>query len=165
MPSPSKTGKRKKRPLKTKAGGLTLTEVAELEDLRRELERKAGGSSPSRWNANPDDVQRSVAHLVLTLVEFIRQFRVDIGLIGISSIEPDGTLRDFDYREVKVARAIIEHSRQVWLVADHSKFNRPAMVELAHLNHIDCLYTDRAPPEPYTALLAEADVRCVVAED
>ena len=53
-------------------------------------------------------------------VEFIGQFRVDIGLIGISGIEADGTLRDFDYREVKVARAIIEHSREVWLAADHS---------------------------------------------
>ena len=97
-------------------------------------------------------------------VEFIRQFRVDIGLIGISGIEADGSLRDFDYREVKVARAIIEQSRQVWLAADHSKFNRPAMVELARLNHIDSLFTDRAPPEAFTALLAEADVRCVVAE-
>jgi DeoR family glycerol-3-phosphate regulon repressor len=58
-------------------------------------------------------------------VDFIRQFKVDIGLIGISGIEADGTLRDFDYREVKVARAIIEHSREVWLAADHSKFNRP----------------------------------------
>ena len=63
-------------------------------------------------------------------VDFIQQFKVDIGLIGISAIEADGTLRDFDYREVKVARAIIEHSREVWLAADHSKFNRPAMVEL-----------------------------------
>ena len=97
-------------------------------------------------------------------VEFIKQFRVDIGLIGISSIEADGTLRDFDYREVKVARAIIEQSRQVWLTADHSKFNRPAMVELAHLTQIDCLFTDRAPSAPYATLLAEADVRCVVAE-
>jgi DeoR family glycerol-3-phosphate regulon repressor len=97
-------------------------------------------------------------------VDFIRQFKVDIGVIGISGIEADGTLRDFDYREVKVARAIIEQSRQVWLAADHSKFNRPAMVELAHLNHIDCLFTDRAPSGPYAALLAEADVRCVVAE-
>ena len=66
-------------------------------------------------------------------VDFIRQFKVDIGLIGISGIEADGTLRDFDYREVKVARTIIEHSREVWLAADHSKFNRPAMVELARL--------------------------------
>ena len=62
-------------------------------------------------------------------VEFIGQFRVDIGLIGISGIEADGTLRDFDYPEVKVAQAIIRASRQLWLAADHSKFNRPAMVE------------------------------------
>jgi DeoR family glycerol-3-phosphate regulon repressor len=97
-------------------------------------------------------------------VEFISQFRVDIGLIGISGIEADGSLRDFDYREVKVARTIIEQSRQVWLAADHSKFNRPAMVELAHLNQIDTLITDRAPPESFTALLVEANVQCVVAE-
>lgn len=63
--------KRARRPL-AKAGALTITEVAELEDLRRELER-ATGKSPLRWNADPDDVQRSVAQLVLTLVEFIRR--------------------------------------------------------------------------------------------
>lgn len=57
-----------------KAGALTVTEVAELDEIRRELERVAGDtSSPLRWNANPDDVQRSVAQLVLTLVEFIRK--------------------------------------------------------------------------------------------
>lgn len=55
-----------------KAGPLTVTEVAELEQLRQELER-VSGASPLRWNADPDDVQRSVAHLVLTLVEFIRK--------------------------------------------------------------------------------------------
>jgi DeoR family transcriptional regulator, glycerol-3-phosphate regulon repressor len=96
-------------------------------------------------------------------VDFIRQFRVDIGLIGISAIEVDGTLRDFDYREVKVARAIIEASRQVWLAADHSKFNRPAMVQLARLSEIDALFTDTMPPEPFPALLAEAGVDLLVA--
>jgi DeoR family glycerol-3-phosphate regulon repressor len=96
-------------------------------------------------------------------VDFISQFKVDIGLIGISGIEADGTLRDFDYREVKVARAILEHSREVWLAADHSKFNRPAMVELARLDHLDRLYTDAPPPEPFPQLLAEAGVQCVIA--
>jgi len=91
-------------------------------------------------------------------VDFIQQFKVDIGLIGISAIEADGTLRDFDYREVTVARAIIEHSRQIWLAADHSKFNRPAMVELGRLDQVDTLFTDLPPPEPFPALLAEAGV-------
>ncbi|MCW5667988.1 MAG: DeoR/GlpR transcriptional regulator [Piscinibacter sp.] len=97
-------------------------------------------------------------------VDFITQFKVDIGLIGISAIESDGTLRDFDYREVKVAKAIIEHSREVWLAADHSKFNRPAMVQLARLDQIDALFTDVQPPPPFPALLAEAGVQLHVTE-
>lgn len=45
-------------------------EVREIESLRAELERQAAAP---RWNADPEDVQRSVARLVLTLVEFLRQ--------------------------------------------------------------------------------------------
>ena len=63
----------KKRKVVAKRGGLTISEVAKLDDLRRELERAGSSASPLRWNADPDDVQRSVAQLVLTLVEFIRQ--------------------------------------------------------------------------------------------
>ena len=96
-------------------------------------------------------------------VDFIRQFKVDIALIGISAIEADGSLRDFDYREVKVSQAILSHAREVWLAADHSKFNRPAMVQLATLNQIDRLFTDRPPPPPFDTLLAEAQVRLTVA--
>ena len=96
-------------------------------------------------------------------VDFIRQFRVDLALIGISAIEPDGSLRDFDYREVKVAQTIIAQSRAVWLAADHSKFNRPAMVHLATLNQIDRLFTDAPPPDPFPRLLDDAEVICTVA--
>jgi DeoR family glycerol-3-phosphate regulon repressor len=96
-------------------------------------------------------------------VDFIRQFKVDIGLIGISGIEADGSLRDFDYREVKVAQTIIERSREVWLAADKSKFNRPAMVEVAHLSQVSRLFTDATPPSPFSTLLGEAGVNCKVA--
>jgi DeoR family transcriptional regulator, glycerol-3-phosphate regulon repressor len=96
-------------------------------------------------------------------VEFIQQFKVDIALIGISGIETDGTLRDYDYREVKVSQAIISHSREVWLAADQSKFNRPAMVELAQLSQIDKLFTDCTPPDPFPALLENAGVTLIEA--
>ncbi len=92
-------------------------------------------------------------------VDFVRRFRVDIGLIGISAVEPDGTLRDYDHREVMVARAIVGQSRQVWLAADRSKFARRAMVEVARLDQIDALFTDAEPPPPFPALLAAAHVR------
>jgi len=96
-------------------------------------------------------------------VDFIRQFKVDIAVIGASGIEADGTLRDYDYREVKVAQTIMNHAREVWLAADHSKFNRPAMVELAPLTRLDRLFTDAPPPEPFPALLEESGVQLTVA--
>lgn len=73
--TPKKTAvKKRRRPrVVAKAGGLTVSEVAELRQLREQLERAAGGSGPPRWNADPDEVRRSVARLVLTLVEFIRR--------------------------------------------------------------------------------------------
>lgn len=95
--------------------------------------------------------------------DFIANFHVDIGIIGISGVEPDGTLCDFDAREVKVAQTIIRQSRQVWLAADGTKFGRHALVRLAHLDQIDVLFTDAAPSPPLRAVLAECGVEVVVA--
>ncbi|TAM85065.1 MAG: DeoR/GlpR transcriptional regulator [Candidimonas sp.] len=97
-------------------------------------------------------------------IDFIRQFKVDIALIGISSIEADGSLRDYDYREVKVSQAIIAHAREIWLAADTTKFNRRAMVKVADIAQIDQLFTDAALPDPFPALLAQANVHCNIAE-
>ncbi|RZI43585.1 DeoR/GlpR transcriptional regulator [Herbaspirillum sp. HC18] len=96
-------------------------------------------------------------------IDFIRQFKVDIGIIGISSIEADGTLRDFDPREVKVAQAIIEQSREVWLVADHDKFGRQALVRMGHVSQIDMLITDKRPPDALSRVLKDAHVDVVIA--
>ncbi len=96
-------------------------------------------------------------------IDFIRQFKVDIGIIGISSIEADGTLRDFDPREVKVAQTIIEQSREVWLVADRDKFDRQALVRMAHVSQIDMLFTDARPPDALSKVLKDAQVKVVVA--
>ena len=67
-------------------------EVRELESLRAELERQALAAAP-RWNADPEDVQRSVARLVLTLVEFIRQLleRQAIRRLEGGTLSPDET--------------------------------------------------------------------------
>jgi len=61
---------RPRRPREMEAAGLS---VREIDDLRQELARLKSVARPSRWNPDADDVRRSVAKLVLTLVEFIRR--------------------------------------------------------------------------------------------
>ncbi len=80
-------------------------------------------------------------------IDLIKQFKVDFGIIGISAIDADGALLDFDYHEVRVAQAIIENSRNTLLVADHSKFGRKAMVRLGHLSQVEMWFTDQRPSE------------------
>lgn len=96
-------------------------------------------------------------------VQFIRQFKMDIGIIGISGIDPDGTLLDFDFKEVHVARTIIENSRKVFLVTDHSKFGRNAMVKLGSIREIDTLITDRQPPAELMEVIQKHDVKLLIA--
>jgi DeoR family glycerol-3-phosphate regulon repressor len=79
------------------------------------------------------------------VVQFIQQFKVDYAIIGVSAIDQDGALLDFDYREVRVSRAIIENARQVILVADRLKFERKAPVRLGHLADVDLFVTDALP--------------------
>jgi DeoR family glycerol-3-phosphate regulon repressor len=93
-----------------------------------------------------------------TTVELIRQFRVDTAVIGISAIAEDGSLLDFDVREVHVSRAIIENARRVLLVTDSSKFARSAPALLATLADIDILVTDRLPSQAMAELCRLHDV-------
>ena len=79
-------------------------------------------------------------------VDFINQFRVDFGLLGISAIGEDGSLRDFDYRKVKVSQAIMANSKTVFLAADQSKFSRDAMVRSGDLSDVDALFISGGLP-------------------
>lgn len=96
-------------------------------------------------------------------VDLIRQFQTDYAIIGVSGIQEDGTLLDFDYREVRVSQAIIENARKVILCADLSKFGRNAMVRLGEVADIDALYTDTLPPVEFVELLENNGVDLVVA--
>jgi DeoR family glycerol-3-phosphate regulon repressor len=97
-------------------------------------------------------------------VDFIRQFKVDYAIIGASAIDEDGTLLDFDYREVKVAQAIIDCARKSILVADRMKFARTAPVRIGHVSQLDYFVTDAEPPVRLRELCRESDVAIEVAD-
>ncbi|MDR3430536.1 MAG: DeoR/GlpR family transcriptional regulator [Rouxiella aceris] len=92
-------------------------------------------------------------------IDFISQFRLDFGILGISGIDMDGSLLEFDYHEARIKRAIIENSRNVMLVVDHSKFGRNAMVNLGNMSLIDAMFTDQQPPESVMALINKHEVQ------
>ncbi len=68
---------KRSKPARRAAGGRTAkgaqpVDAREIDAIRKQIETVAA-AKPPRWNADPDDVRRSVLKLVLTLVELIRQ--------------------------------------------------------------------------------------------
>ncbi|OUJ12720.1 DeoR/GlpR family DNA-binding transcription regulator [Acetobacter okinawensis] len=89
----------------------------------------------------------------------IEQYRADFGVIGISGIDADGTLLDFDADEINAAQAIMRNARTVFLLADHTKFLRRPMARVGHISQVNAFFTDQAPPPGIRAILREHDVQ------
>ena len=98
-------------------------------------------------------------------VEFLRQFKVDYAIIGASAIDEDGSLLDYDYREVEVSRKIVESSRTVILVADSLKYERSAPVRIGRIADVDHFVTDVTPPERLLRICEENQVTVDVAAE
>ena len=95
--------------------------------------------------------------------DFFKQFKADYALVGISGIEEDGTLLDFDFQEVCVSQEIVSSARQVFLAADSSKFGRNAMIRLGSLKQVDCIFTDQQPSDEFVKTIRDLDVGLIVA--
>jgi DeoR family glycerol-3-phosphate regulon repressor len=107
-------------------------------------------------------VRRSDGGVVGPLaVELINQFKVDYAIIGVSAIDADGALLDFDLTEIQVAQAIIANARTVVLVADSSKFDRVASTRVGHLRDVDVFVTDKLPSPAIRELCARQEVRVI----
>lgn len=85
-------------------------------------------ANPSNRIIMPGGVMRlpDLDFLGQQVEDMYRSYRVDFGVFGVGGIEPDGTFVDFDRAEVLARTALLESCRLSVLVADASKFGRPA---------------------------------------
>ena len=92
-------------------------------------------------------------------VDLVNQFKVDYAVIGTSAIDADGSLLDFDYREVRVTQAILNNARRCYLVADRSKLERSAPARIGHISQVSDFFTDRVVSADLAQVCATHGVR------
>lgn len=100
-----------------------------------------------------------------TATEFVRRFRVDFAILGIVALADDGSILDFFIDEEPLTRAIIECGRQVFVVADHSKFGRQATAKVAHIRDVHAVFTDTDPGPVWTKLFETEKVHLYLPSD
>lgn len=93
-----------------------------------------------------------------SVVNFFSDFEADIGICGCGSITASHYAMEHEQVEADLSKAIINNSRESWLVADASKWGRFAALKVAPLNSFERIYTNkRQLPEELNAQLIDID--------
>ncbi|NIY98294.1 MAG: DeoR/GlpR transcriptional regulator [Rhodobacteraceae bacterium] len=95
-------------------------------------------------------------------LEQARKLWFDIAFIGVSSISPEGIF-DYSIEDTEIKRVYMSRATRKVVLADSSKFDEMALVQIGTLGQFDVLVTDEAPGPALAADLAAAKVKVIVA--
>lgn len=88
----------------------------------------------------------------------VEGFQADHAIVTVAALDPAVGAMDSDFEEAQVARAMIAHARNVYVLADRSKVGRSAAFRVCRLDEIDILVTDGDLDPDYAEPLRSAGV-------
>lgn len=92
----------------------------------------------------------------------LRTFQVDKAFIGIGGITLDHGLTEFNFDEAGTKRVILERARQKIVAADHTKFGKVMLTQVAPLTAVDLIITGSAIDEGFRLTMEEAGVKLLL---
>lgn len=94
----------------------------------------------------------------------LAHFRVDLVFIGVSGISADGEFTDYTRLAAEQRHLMMKAGKAVYVLADHSKFERGTPVWIAPVPHIAGVIVDAAPPARIARAFAQNQWRVIVAD-
>lgn len=77
----------------------------------------------------------------------IKELHVDKAFLGADAIHSDGTVWNVNFEEVPIKQAMLHAAKQVFLLADSSKFVKTGFVKVCNLSEVDSIITDSGIPK------------------
>ena len=106
------------------------------------------------------NVLASVGHLAIDL---LRRFNVNKAFVAANGISIENGLTTPDLDEAEVKRAMLGCADERIVLADHSKFNRVALCQIAPLSMVDVIITDKGIDETLLDIYEQNDIEIVSA--
>ncbi|MDE1172778.1 MAG: DeoR/GlpR family DNA-binding transcription regulator [Parvibaculaceae bacterium] len=94
-------------------------------------------------------------------IDYLRKFYANWAIVGATGLTGDGP-NDADADSGAVYRAMLSRAANTMVVADHGKFDRPALSVYGHWTEVNRLITDVAPSGTLLHALERAGVEVMV---
>lgn len=105
-------------------------------------------------------LRRRTAEMVGHIAErTLRDINLDVAIIGTDGIDARTGLTTYDSSEAYVNRVMLEQAREVWIVADHSKFGPVLPALICPLAQVTRIITDTGASDAMVADVVAAGVQ------
>ncbi|WP_179404578.1 DeoR/GlpR family DNA-binding transcription regulator [Burkholderia guangdongensis] len=94
----------------------------------------------------------------------LSHFRVDLVFLGVGGISPEGELTDYTRLAAEQRHLMMKSGKKVYVLADHSKFERGTPVRIAPVPQIAGLIVDALPPARIARAFDEQRWEIIVAD-
>lgn len=102
---------------------------------------------------------KDAAMLGMGAQAFLRDFKVDVVIVGVDGVAPSGALLADDLESAPVLRTLVGQAREIWLVAAHTRFSdERGLATIGELGRLARIFTDVPLPPPISALCTD----CVI---
>jgi len=95
--------------------------------------------------------------------QLVAEFRADVAILSIGSVDAVDGYKDFDVDEARIARAMIERSNAVIVAADAAKYTAKAPVCICGFDGVGVFVADAAPPDALAERLRAAKTEIRIA--
>ena len=89
----------------------------------------------------------------------MEDYFLDVCVLSCRSLDLENGIYEGDEEEAYFKNIMVEHSRRVIIVADHTKFNKTSLIRTLPYEKVDVLVTDRKPSDEWINRLEGKNVR------
>jgi DeoR family transcriptional regulator, myo-inositol catabolism operon repressor len=97
-------------------------------------------------------------------IEILNTYNINKAFMASTGITPTNGITNASLLETELKRKIVERSKTIYLLVDHNKFGQYGLTTYCELNKVNYLITDKMPSLEYQNLVAENNVKLVIAE-
>lgn len=93
---------------------------------------------------------------------YLHRFAVKKCFFGVSAVSLGSKITHPVVEEVPGNRVLISISEKVYLIADHSKFDKQSLYRMARLDEMNAIITDRELPSQYEKFCARSGIDIII---
>lgn len=93
--------------------------------------------------------------------QFLSRLKIDIAILSCTGVA-DGAIWESNEINVSLKRKLVTNSKEVFLLADQSKFDRKDLIRMGDLSCVDKLFVNQALPESLQSYCLENQVEIIM---